>query len=110
MIDRFLDKLLDEGFTPCVQHASAEPSSESTNAGKTDAFDFDNGAIEHLNTSGVHDTPNQLHLAGFKVVIPDYGEYWNTNGRANICDEFFCFLSQTVIGQVAAEQQDVSVA
>src|SRR4051794_37743928 len=47
LVDRFVDELLDDRFTPGAQRARAEAATEALDAGNADARELDGIAIEH---------------------------------------------------------------
>ena len=107
MIDRFLHELLHQRFAPGVEHAPAKAAGKPAHAGETYSFDFNAFAIKHGRAGLLENIADKPRLTGFKIMIAEDGENRHVHGRAKIDNQLLGFLGEAVIGQVAAEQEDI---
>ncbi len=84
VIDCFLNELFNERFTPRIQHAAPKPAGEAANAGKTDAFNLDGFAIEHVNAGAIEHFADKLRFAGLQIVIAKHSDGWNPDGGSDV--------------------------
>ena len=107
VIDCLLYKFFHKRFSPSIEHATTKTAAEPADAGETNTFDFDAFSVEHGDAGLFQYFTDKLRLARFKIVIAEDGENRYVHGRAKIDNQLFCFFSQTVVGQIAAEQKDI---
>jgi hypothetical protein len=107
LVERFLDEIFDQWFAPRIQHSASKTAAETTNPGKAHSPDFDRFAIKHFDSGIFKNLSHSLWLAGFKIVVPQHTDHRNPHSRAQVSNQFFGFLGKTVIGQVAAKQEDI---
>src|SRR6266542_3049441 len=108
--DRFLHKLFNEWFPPRGQHSPAETAAKTGDTCEADSCDFDGLAVEHVHTRVIKNFANQLLLPRFEIVVAENGEHWNSHCSTNIGDELLRFFGKSIIGKIAAKQQQISTA
>ena len=108
--DGFLDEFFNERLTLRVQHSPAEAAAETGDSGKTDSCNFDGLAIEHNDARVIENFTDELGLSRLEIVVAHDRKGWNSHGSANIGDEFFRLVVESIICEIAAKQQDIGGA
>ena len=106
-VDRFVHELLDDLFAPRTERPAPEAAGEALDAGEADPEDLGGVAVEH-DDAGVLEDPGDLALlARFEVVVAEDGDDRNLDGGKQLLDEAARLFDQAVVGQVAAEDENV---
>lgn len=103
----FLNESLNEGFAPWIEHQLSEPAAKSADAGESDAVDLGSLAIEDLDAGFLQDIGDVGGVTGFVIVIAQDGEDRNRGVGAEILGEDLGFLDMAVVGEVAAEDENI---
>src|SRR5262245_51533481 len=106
LVDRSMDELLDDRLAPRAERALAESSAETLDAGNTNPADFHGVAVEDDHAGVDENLPHLILFPGFEIVIPKDGCNGNTNG-CDLARENSSFVRQSVVGEIASEQQHV---
>ena len=107
LINRFFNELLHQRFAPGVEHAAPEAAGKPAYAGEADSFDFGALAIEHGDSGLFEHLADEIRLTGFEIMITEHGKNRHVHGRAKIDNQLFGFFGQAIVGQIAAEQEDI---
>src|SRR6266511_3357496 len=107
-VDRLVDKPLDALLPPRLQGALPESPGKALHTSKADAPNLTAIAIEHLNAGLGEDTLHLLGLSRLIVVVPQHRNDWNLQGRYDLLRQNLRLLREAVIGEIAAQQEDVS--
>src|SRR6185503_16333028 len=86
-----------------------EAAPKPADSGKAYALDLDCLAVEHRDSSLFQNLAHQFRLARFEIVIAKHADHRHPDGTAQIDRQFFGFLRQTVVSQIAAQEQDVGL-
>ena len=110
LVHRLLHEHLDRTLAPRTERAASEPSGEPLDAREPDAADFGGLAIEHGDAGLGQNLADLVLPARFVVVIAEHGDDGHLDGRRQLARENPRFVGQPVVGEVAAEHQDVGGA
>ena len=106
-VHRFAHELLDDGFAPRAEGALAEPAAESLDAGDADAQYFVRVPIEDRHPGVSENLTYFVTFTRFDIVITEHGNDRYANAR-DLPRQDAGFFGQTVVGQIAGNQQEIS--
>lgn len=109
LIERFLDKRFHERFAPGVEHPPAESAAKPSDSGEASTADLDRFAIEHGHAAFLQNLTHLLRLTRFEIVVAENADHRHAHRCAQISNQLVRFLGEAVIGQVAAEQENVGL-
>lgn len=105
-VDRFANELLDDRFAPRPKRALAEAAAESLDACDANPVRLVRIAIKHDEPGVGHDLPHLVTLARFDVVVTENSDRRHTD-RRQLARQHTRFVRESIIGQVAGNEQDV---
>ena len=105
-VDRFAHELLDDGFAPRTERALPEAAAESLDPGDADAVSLVRVAVEHDDAGVGENLTHLVALARFEIVVAENGDDRHVD-RRQLARQHTRFIGQSVVGQVAGNQQDV---
>ena len=100
-------ELLDDVLAPGAERTAPEPARESFHAGEPDPEDLGRVAVEHDDAGVGDDPPDLVLLPRFEVVVAEHRDRRNLHRRGELLDERARFVRETVVRQVAAEDEHV---
>ena len=110
-LQRFFDGLVDEAFdrllAPGFERVLAEAAAETLGAREADAEHLAALAIEHLNAGVAEKLVQLVLLARVPVVIAEHGDDRYFHGAGQFLEQDLSFFGRAVVGEVAAQEQDV---
>jgi hypothetical protein len=106
LVDRLTDELLDDRLSPGTEGAFAESPAETLDAGDADAQQLAGIAVQHMESGLDENLRHFVRLPRLDVVIAKHGRHWNPQ-RRQFLRQHARFFGQTVVGQVACQQQQV---
>jgi hypothetical protein len=106
--NRFVHEFLDDVFAPRAQGTPAEATGETLDPGKPDPQNLGRAAVERYDAGIFHDAADFILLAGLVVMVAEHADDRNLHARRQFLCECARFLGETVVGQIAADDQDVS--
>ena len=84
MVYAFLDKGLDQRFTPSAQHLPIKSTTEAAHTGKPGSVDFNGAAVKKGCTDTLQNGLNFSGLPGFKIMIAQDRNDWNPDMSSKI--------------------------
>src|SRR5919108_5300222 len=111
-LQRFIDRLVDEPFDALLpsrlQGTLPESPGKALHTSKADPPNLTAIAIEHLNAGLGENTLHLLRLSRLIVVVAQHRNDWDLQGGHDLLRQNLCLLRQAIIGEIAAQQKDVS--
>jgi len=107
LVDRFLHELLHYGLAPRTEGAAAKSAAEAFDTGKADALHLVRVTIEHHDTRVPQNVAHVGRVARLVVVIAKHGDQGHLAVQRDLFGEPTRFIRQTVVGEIAAQQQHV---
>jgi hypothetical protein len=109
LVQRFPDKLLDQGLAPGAQRAPAKSTGKPLGSGKTDTEHLVSVAIQHAH-SPIAQNPGYLaDFPAFVVVVSQDGNDRYGDGGQPL-DQLFRFVGIAAIGQIATEGENIRMS
>ncbi len=108
LVHRFLHEALGRGLSPGTERGAAEAARESLRTGNTDTLDLARLAIQNPDADVGENAANELMLARLVVVVAEDGDYRDPHRGLQVVRQDLRLFLEAVVGQIAAQQKDVS--
>lgn len=109
LVDRLADEGLDARFAPGAERTGAKTAAKAFDARKSDAADLVRVAVENHDPGLGHDRAHFRLLTRLAVMIAKHADHRNRQMLLDLAGEPTGFGRKAVVGEIAADEQDVGV-
>src|SRR5437763_16209379 len=106
LVDRLAHEALDRLLTPGAEHVFTKSAPEPLDAGEADAADLVALAVEDRDARFSEDALHLVLLPRLVIMVAEHGEGRDAERRAGHRREDARLVGESVVGQVAAEEED----